>query len=64
MIANPRPGQRVRLHYRALLRAIAPHGHAGTVVIASRGRPRNHAVKLDSGETVVVPCGNLVKESR
>lgn len=60
MIANPRPGRRVRLHYRRSVAPHAPHhGRAGVVVAAGKGRPRNHLVRLDGGLLVVVPCGNL-----
>ncbi len=68
MISNPRPGQRVRLHYATKpARKGCPtkadymphHGALGRVEIAGRGRPRNHGVRLDSGRFVVVPAGNL-----
>jgi len=59
MLSSPPPGTRVELRYRASVRSIAPHGQRGTIVIASKKRPRNHAVKLDSGIIVVVPAGNL-----
>ena len=62
MIASPRIGQVVQVWY-AKKRAHWPlHGKTGTVVIASRGRPRNHGV-MANGELVVVPCGNLRKEA-
>lgn len=61
MLANPRRGQRVRLWYRAELRGIAPyHDRTGVVVVAGKGKPRNHGVLIDD-EVVVVPCGHLVK---
>ncbi len=59
MTVNPGVGQRVRLHYRPALRAFAPHGAVGFVVIRSRGKPRNHGVVIH-GRIVVVPCGNLM----
>lgn len=61
MISNPRPGQRVRAHYAARSVAGAPyHGRIGTVVVAGRGRPRNHGVRFDGDEHVtVIPAGNL-----
>lgn len=62
MLASPRIGQRVELRYRESFRPIMPHGARGVVIIASRGRPRNHAVRLDDGREVIVPCGNLIKE--
>lgn len=64
MISNPRPGQRVRLHYRASLAAVMPyHGRTGTVVIVCKSPTcRNHGVRLDGcGTVVVVPTGNLVR---
>jgi hypothetical protein len=39
---------------------VRPHGASGTVTIVSRGKPRNHLVRLDDGRLVVVPCGNLI----
>lgn len=63
MISNPRVGQRVRLHYAK--RAIPHffHGRRGMVVVAGKGKPRNHLVKLDGSILVVVPCGNLMPEA-
>lgn len=63
MMSNPKPGQRCRLHY-ATKRRGPLHGKAGTVEIASKGRPRNHLVQLDDGTRVVVPCGNLQRETK
>lgn len=64
MLTNPRPGQRVRLHYAAAKRPYFPyHGRTGAVVVGGRGKPRNHLVRLDGGPLVVVPGGNLVPES-
>lgn len=60
MIANPRIGVDVRVHYNAKRAPTMPHhGKLARVVIASRGKPRNHGVLID-GRVVVVPCGNLV----
>lgn len=59
MVASPRPGQCVRVWYRVGVRDIMPlHGKTGTVVTRSRGKPRNHAVRI-GGKVYVVPCGNL-----
>jgi hypothetical protein len=59
VIANPRPGARVVLWYAPRARPYFLHAAAGVVVVAGKGRPRNHLVRLDSGALVVVPCGNL-----
>ena len=60
MLANPKPGRRVVLHYARRYAASMPfHGRAGVVVAAGTGRPRNHLIRLDGGTLVVVPCGNL-----
>lgn len=62
MLLNPRIGQRVQVWYRAGVRDHVPlHGKIGTVVIRSKGRPRNHGIEID-GMIYVVPCGNLRKE--
>lgn len=59
MMLNPRIGQRVQCWYRKAVSHLFPlHGKVGTVVIASRGKPRNHGVIID-GRLYVVPCGNL-----
>ena len=58
---NPRIGQCVQVWYRAGYRDFMPyHGQVGRVVVASRGKPRNHGVTID-GKLVIVPCGNLRK---
>ncbi len=62
MMLNPRIGQRVQLWYAKKWHSVTPHhGKMGTVTVASRGRPRNHGVKLADGTRLVVPCGNLRK---
>lgn len=62
MLANPKHGDLVRLVYRKALHPIAPHqGQVGTVQIISKGKPRNHGVRLVCGLLLVVPCGHLVK---
>lgn len=62
MLANPRRGDLVRLAYRRALQPIAPHqGAVGVVEIISRGKPRNHGVRLVCGRLLVVPCGHLIK---
>ena len=66
MIVNPSINQRVRIHYAARWIAFgAPfHGHTGTITTRSRGPgPRNHAVTLDNGARIIVPCGNIVPEN-
>ncbi len=64
MVSNPKSGTRVRINYRKKLREVMPfHGRTGTVEIPGRGKPRNHGVRLDQCNTmVVVPAGNLVPE--
>jgi len=59
VLTNPKIGQEVQVWYRAGVRLVAPlHGKVGRVAERGRGRPRNHAVKID-GLTFIVPCGNL-----
>ena len=62
MIWRPRPGQRVRLHYRKAIVAFMPcHGRTGTVRIAGSGPgPINVLVDLDGGGATCAPRGNLV----
>lgn len=67
MIWQPQPGQRVRLHYGKLWGQItAMQGKAGTVITrcGRRGGPGNVRVKLDDGQTVTVPRGNLAEAER
>jgi len=68
MIWRPKPGQRVRLHYRPDVRPFCIfHGRAGTVQRAGCGPgPINAEVLLDpptTGHRVVVPRGNLIRIS-
>jgi hypothetical protein len=59
VISNPRPGQRVRVWYRASLRPyVRYHGREGLVVTPGRGRPRNHTVRVGE-DLVIIPAGNL-----
>ena len=59
MLANPKQGQTVQIWYGKKSRYSMPlHGAKGTVVIASKGKPRNHLVQVGA-ITVVVPCGNI-----
>jgi ribosomal protein L21E len=61
VIVNPRIGQTVRIHYNAKVAPHMPyHGKTGMVEIVSKGKPRNHGIRID-GELVVIPCGNLQK---
>lgn len=63
MLCAPKVGQRVQLWYAEKWHGVAiHHGQTGAVTVSSRGKPRNHGVLLDSGKSVVVPCGNLRKE--
>jgi hypothetical protein len=62
VLTNPRPGCRVQLWYGPrYLPHVRPglHGACGVLVVVGTGRPRNHGVRLDNGEVVIVPCGNL-----
>lgn len=63
MLTCPRIGQAVQLHYagRAVASGIVPHhGQVGVVVVRkTKGKPRNHLVRLDGGQLVVVNAGNL-----
>lgn len=62
MLANPKPGDLVRLAYAKKKHPIAPHqGAVGVVELISKGKPRNHGVRLVCGRLLVVPCGHLVK---
>ncbi len=70
MLSHPQIGQRVELRYAPARRAVcrsgdgrALHGCFGTVLVAGRGRPRNHLIRLDDGREVIVPAGNLRKEN-
>ena len=59
MISNPHIGQAVQIWYGQRTRAMMPlHGRLGVVMVAGRGRPRNHVV-LVQGMRFVVPAGNL-----
>ena len=59
MISNPRINQLVQIKYsqkkwpNALLQ-----GMIGKVIIAGKGKPRNHAIEID-GVIYIVPCGNI-----
>ena len=68
MMANPRIGQRIQVWYAIKPRrrgGLVPaefmphHGKLGVVRIVGRGKPRNHEIDLDDGQTIGVPCGNL-----
>ncbi len=65
MISNPRPGDRVLLHYGPAWRRVcsALHGRVGVVRVAGRAKPRSHGVELD-GRIYVVPAGNLVRPAQ
>lgn len=61
MLANPRLGTQVQIWYNKRIAPVMPlHGKIGTVVIVSKGRPRNHGVLVD-GQMYVIPCGNINK---
>lgn len=68
MLANPQPGQRAEIRYAKDRwakwgRELLPYqGLRCTVVIASKGKPRNHLVQIDACNMLaIVPCGNLMK---
>lgn len=59
MIYAPRPGQRVRLNYKA---KAMPHQGRGATVEVFNGRargPRNVKVRFDDGAWTIVPRGNV-----
>lgn len=61
MMANPKLGQRVQIWYAKRYAHTMPlHGKFGTVVVVSKGKPRNHGVAVD-GVMYAIPCGNLNK---
>lgn len=67
MIWHPKPGQKVRIHYRKSLQGNMPcQGLVGIVLGASRGPgPRNACIMCTYKETVwkeIVPRGNLQVE--
>lgn len=57
MYANPKTGVNVTLRYKNKSHRL--NGKFGQVVIAGRGKPRNHGVKID-GVIYVIPCGQLM----
>lgn len=67
MLCNPCPGQLCRIHYAA--RRWGPYGiqllphqdRCCMILLASKGKPRNHLVEVADGSQIVVPCGNLVR---
>jgi hypothetical protein len=67
MLNNPRPGQRVEIHYGPNYAGVCAkfQDRRGTVAVPGTGRPRNHAVLIDGRpEPVVIPAGNLNKVDR
>lgn len=61
MLVNPRVGQEVKIWYGKKTRDMMPlQGKTGVIEIVSRGKPRNHGVRVD-GLLYVVPCGNINK---
>lgn len=61
MLNGARVGDLVRLQYREEIQRCFPlQGRVGVVVIASRGKPRNHGVRIN-GKVYVTPAGHLVK---
>lgn len=61
MLANPKVGQVVTIHYAKDKRDTMPyHGHRGIVVAVGVGKPKNHLIQIGTVQ-VVVPCGNLLK---
>jgi len=66
MIASPHLGQTVQIWYRKQVASSMPfHAMYGLVSLESRGKPRNHLVRiLGRNNLVVVPCGNLREPKR
>lgn len=63
MLTCPRIDQTVVLHYsrKAVAAGLVPHhGRVGEVVgRKTSGKPRNHLVRLDDGQLLIVHAGNL-----
>lgn len=63
MMFNPRIGELATVWYRKSNRHLPYHGKRCRVGAPSRGKPRNHlVVVIESGDYVVVPCGNLMAD--
>jgi len=61
MLNHPKVGQEVELRYAKSKREVAPyHGMTGVVVRVTKGKPRNHLIRV-CGRLVVVPAGQLFK---
>lgn len=61
MLANPKLGQKVQIWYAKRYAHTMPlHAKIGTVVVVSKGKPRNHGVEVE-GVMYAIPCGNLNK---
>jgi len=59
MMLNPRKDQVVQIWYAETYRRLMPlHGLLGVVTRPSRGKPRNHGVRVGNWR-YVIPCGNL-----
>ena len=61
MIWRPKPGARVELHYRKTMQAACLHMQHGTVITSGGRKIVNALVRLDNGNTLVVPRGNLME---
>jgi hypothetical protein len=61
MMASPKVNDIAMIWYRQSNRHLPYHGKLCRIIIASKGTPRNHGVRVTGGGMVVVPCGNLRK---
>lgn len=64
MMSNPSEGEWVQIRYAKRFAHLWPyHGCIGKVVIAGKGKPRNHGIAI-AGRIIVVPAGNLFNFGR
>ena len=64
MLVNPKINQLVEIRYNPKMRGgelgTNLHGKTGRVVIAGKGKPRNHGILIDDA-VFIIPCGNINK---
>lgn len=65
-MSNPKVGRPCRIWYAEKMRPLMPHhGMAGVILIAAKGKPRNHMVRVCpscagiASKELAIPAGNL-----